>query len=487
MTNPSRSWCRKEAGHVLLHDPAAPGGPTVTTAGFCQGTVEIEAESLAYLVAAAHGLATDDYTFPYVTGWAAGITGTPPEQAVRDTAGRVLTAARTVLAVTAPDTAPTVDGPLAARVHAGAQRTAAARAQAEMTPALSAAQPGPAAPQPLVEVLVRLHADAAAFYTAQLAADTPDAARARAMLEQRAVAAAAVAAYQVGYASPGWTALTDHLHGLGYTDPQLLAAGAWPTTTNLPAGHDPASLTQQHEAAALTTALQAVRPLAELVIDERLAGWAGRLHWPEGRIGAARDTAQIIAALPPEHVGPQVARLADRLGLDPATITAAVLDALTGPNTASSPIAGCIVGIQQRVINSGLRGAVAAMAMSGTRALTSSLGLIEQTPPEAVLHQSAPATMAKVPKQRQAAVAELAHWAFGVVAGAGFGLLPLGLCRYRWAGAAYGVVVLTGFEVGIAGARAVPGPTCRPVERVIFLADHLLFGIVLAPPPHQHA
>ncbi len=128
-----------------------------------------------------------------------------------------------------------------------------------------------------------------------------------------------------------------------------------------------------------------------------------------------------------------------------------------------SRIAGCIVGIQQRVINSGLRGAVAAMAMSGTRALTSSLGLIEQTPPEAVLHQSAPAMMAKVPRQRQAAVAELAHWAFGVVAGAGFGLLPLAVRRYRWAGAAYGVVVLTGFEGRHrAGARAVPGPTCTP-------------------------
>ena len=480
-----------EAGHVLLHDPADRGGPAATSAGFCRGNVEVEAESLAYLVAAAHGLATDDYTFPYVTGWAAGITGTPPEQAVRDTAGRVLGAARTVLAVTAPESTPTVDGELAARVQAGAERTAAALTQADTSYARSAAQPGPAVPAAKVDVgmgvLVRLHADAAAFYTAQLTADTPNATRARAMLEQRAVPAAAVAAYQVGYAPPGWTALTDHLHGLGYTDPQLLAAGvgmasrrgtvldrfrdrimfpvhdpdgqviaflgralaptadtpkylnspttalyckgevlygvgaqparqalaagawpvivegaldaiavttagngrhvgvapsgtaltagqittlaaaagpladrgvtvafdadlagrqaalraypllraagAWPTTADLPDGHDPASLTQQHGAAALTAALQTARPLAELVIDERLTRWAGRLDWPDGRIGAARDAAQIIAALPPEHVGPQVARLADRLGLDPATITAAVLDALTGPDT----------------------------------------------------------------------------------------------------------------------------------------------------------
>ena len=114
--------------------------------------------------------------------------------------------------------------------------------------------------------------------------------------------------------------------------PLLRAASTWPTTTDLPDGHDPASLAQQHGTAALTAALQAARPLAELVIDERLARWAGRLDWPEGRIGAARDAARLLATLPPEHVGPQVQRLADRLGLDPATITGAVLDALTGPD-----------------------------------------------------------------------------------------------------------------------------------------------------------
>ncbi len=113
--------------------------------------------------------------------------------------------------------------------------------------------------------------------------------------------------------------------------PLLRAAGAWPTTADLPDGSDPASLTQHHGPAALTTALRTARPLAERVIDERLAGWAGRLDWPEGRLGAARDAARLLAALPAEHVGPQVQRLADRLGLDPATITAAVLDALTGP------------------------------------------------------------------------------------------------------------------------------------------------------------
>ncbi len=113
------------------------------------------------------------------------------------------------------------------------------------------------------------------------------------------------------------------------------------------------------------------------------------------------------------------------------------------------------MGNAQRVINSGVRGVVAAMAMSGTRALTHSLGLVDQTPPEAVLHQQAPALMAKFPREKRPAVTELAHWTFGAVAGAGFALLPVRLRRPRWAGAVYGLVVLTGFEAGIASAAGV--------------------------------
>jgi len=82
------------------------------------------------------------------------------------------------------------------------------------------------------------------------------------------------------------------------------------------------------------------------------------------------------------------------------------------------------MGIAQRVINSGARGAVAAMAMTGTRSLTGSLGLMSETPPEAVLHQQVPGLMAKIPKSKQPAVVELAHWTFGVVAGAGYAMLP---------------------------------------------------------------
>jgi hypothetical protein len=144
------------------------------------------------------------------------------------------------------------------------------------------------------------------------------------------------------------------------------------------------------------------------------------------------------------------------------------------------------MGSAQQMINSGLRGVVAAMAMSGTRSLTSSLGLVGETPPEAVLRQQASGLMAKFPKGKRPAVTELAHWAFGAAAGAGFALLPARLRNYRWVGAAYGLVVLTGFEAGIAPLLGLSqAQHKRLVERLVFLADHVLFGIVLAPPQHE--
>jgi DNA primase len=112
---------------------------------------------------------------------------------------------------------------------------------------------------------------------------------------------------------------------------QLLAAtGAWPTTATLPEGQDPAGLAQHHGPDALRATLDsATTPLADLVVDERLARWSGRLRWVEGQLGAARDAAGLIATVPPDQIGRQVLRVADRLGLDPAGLTGAVADAVS--------------------------------------------------------------------------------------------------------------------------------------------------------------
>jgi hypothetical protein len=65
----------------------------------CRGIAEVEAESIAFVVTAAAGLDTTDYTVPYIAQWAEGDT-----IVLRNTAARVITLARAILADT--DTLP---------------------------------------------------------------------------------------------------------------------------------------------------------------------------------------------------------------------------------------------------------------------------------------------------------------------------------------------------------------------------------------------
>jgi antirestriction protein ArdC len=58
----------------------------------CRGVVEVEAESVAYLVCEARGVVSDGYSFPYVAVWAGG-----DSDLVRSTAERVITTAREIL------------------------------------------------------------------------------------------------------------------------------------------------------------------------------------------------------------------------------------------------------------------------------------------------------------------------------------------------------------------------------------------------------
>ncbi|MDA8061658.1 MAG: ArdC family protein, partial [Actinomycetota bacterium] len=75
-----------EAAHVLLHE--GPPGQYLPRA-----TKEVEAESVAYVVAASHGMASDGYSFPYVAAWA----GEDGAKAVVATQARVSKAARQII------------------------------------------------------------------------------------------------------------------------------------------------------------------------------------------------------------------------------------------------------------------------------------------------------------------------------------------------------------------------------------------------------
>lgn len=75
-----------ELAHAMLHfdDPDAPAH---------RGLAEVEAESVAYIVAGAHGMDTSGYTFGYVSGWA----GSAEADAVRATGERVVKASKKII------------------------------------------------------------------------------------------------------------------------------------------------------------------------------------------------------------------------------------------------------------------------------------------------------------------------------------------------------------------------------------------------------
>jgi hypothetical protein len=74
-----------ELAHVLLHGPDR-------TADMTRGCVEVEAESVAYVVCNAWGLDPAGYTFPYVAGWSRGDVAL-----ITATAERVMGCARQIL------------------------------------------------------------------------------------------------------------------------------------------------------------------------------------------------------------------------------------------------------------------------------------------------------------------------------------------------------------------------------------------------------
>ncbi len=127
------------------------------------------------------------------------------------------------------------------------------------------------------------------------------------------------------------------------------------------------------------------------------------------------------------------------------------------------------------------RGLVAAMAMTGMRSVSSGLGLLEQTPPEAIVEEQAGDTVAALSPEHRAVVAELAHWGFGAAAGSAFGMLPASLRRHTAAGPAYGLAIWLAFEFAIApllGVRRVVRG--RFTARAMIALDHVLYGVVVA-------
>lgn len=90
-----------ELGHVLLPPPA---GRSIAD-GQCRGLLEVEAESVAYMVTRAHGLDSSQYTFNYVGSWAR--HAAEADQTISDvieaTGARVIRAVDEILQHTQPE------------------------------------------------------------------------------------------------------------------------------------------------------------------------------------------------------------------------------------------------------------------------------------------------------------------------------------------------------------------------------------------------
>jgi hypothetical protein len=135
----------------------------------------------------------------------------------------------------------------------------------------------------------------------------------------------------------------------------------------------------------------------------------------------------------------------------------------------------------REIAHAGVRGVIAAMAMTGMRTLTGNLGLVERPPPHAIIRQRAASLLRRVPRRRRSSAIELAHWSYGAGGGVAFALLPEPVRRQPWAGPIYGLVLWLGFEAGLAPALGLEqAGKLRPTERLALGVDHLLYGLVLS-------
>ena len=133
------------------------------------------------------------------------------------------------------------------------------------------------------------------------------------------------------------------------------------------------------------------------------------------------------------------------------------------------------------MIHAMFRGIVGAMAMTGVRVFALHAGLIREDPPSRLTRKRARGLVKKVPRRRRRVFVELAHWAMGAAFGLAFGLLPERIRLKLWAGPLFGVAMWAGFDSVVAPALGLTErgwPKGR--ERTVFIADHVLFGLVLS-------
>jgi DNA primase len=197
-----------ELAHILLHTD------TDQTNG-CAGIREVEAESVAHLVMATHGVQTGSYSFPYVAIWAyplAAVEHVPMTDIVGRVGTRVMRAAAEIIDVTSAELGAVQElatAALTARVTAATERAGELRerAAASLLPPVERA------------TLLGVIADSQDYYRRQVQTSWVPGYLAERRLR------AAITEHDLGYAPKSWTAVTEHLRNLGYSDDHIEASG----------------------------------------------------------------------------------------------------------------------------------------------------------------------------------------------------------------------------------------------------------------------
>lgn len=188
-----------ELGHVRLHEPSSGDRPE------CRGIVEVEAESVAYMVCAAMGVDSGGYSLPYVATWSAGDL-----EKVSQTAGRVIRCARSVIDDIGLDQ------------HLEHERSVAAATGRdrlnETKPDLdeSLVEGGVQAQE--LEAALRV---AVSFYQDQLSRSDEG----RAFLAARGITPQSAERWQLGFAPPSWDSLVKALRDRSVSDEVMVEAG----------------------------------------------------------------------------------------------------------------------------------------------------------------------------------------------------------------------------------------------------------------------
>jgi hypothetical protein len=82
-----------EVSHARMHTSEA----LVDEAGVCRGIREVEAESVAYVVLAHHGVSIEAESFDYIAGWARTVDPDEPTNVIKATGARVINTARQLI------------------------------------------------------------------------------------------------------------------------------------------------------------------------------------------------------------------------------------------------------------------------------------------------------------------------------------------------------------------------------------------------------